>query len=66
MSGRFLRKPAVLESTGLSRSAMHRMIAAGQFPKPRPLMNKLVFWLESDVDAWKAKVLGGSDGGNKE
>ncbi len=66
MSGRFLRKQAVLESTGLSRSAMHRLIAAKQFPKSRPLVGTSVFWLESDVDAWKAKVLGGSDGGNEE
>jgi predicted DNA-binding transcriptional regulator AlpA len=66
MSGRFMRRQAVLESTGLSRSAMHRLIVAGKFPASRQLVGNTVFWLETEIDSWKADVLRGSCGGKSE
>ena len=47
-----LRLPAVKAATGLSRSTIYERISAGTFPKPIPLGDHAVGWLESEVGAW--------------
>lgn len=44
--------PAVREWTGLSRSSIYAMTAAGTFPKPVKLGARAVGWRESDLAAW--------------
>jgi prophage regulatory protein len=51
-SVRLLRRPAVEELVGLKRSALYKLIAAGQFPAPVPLSDGKcppVAWVESEV-----------------
>lgn len=42
----------VQERTGLSRSTIYAMMAAGSFPKPIPLGLRAVGWAESEIAAW--------------
>lgn len=51
---RLLRMSAVSARVGLSRSAIYVMIKAGTFPKPVPLNDKSVGWLEAEVEEWIA------------
>ncbi|MPZ39179.1 MAG: AlpA family phage regulatory protein [Rhizobiales bacterium] len=50
---RILRRSEVERATGLKRSAIYANIAAGRFPKPVPLGEKAVGWLESEIAAWQ-------------
>ena len=49
---RILRLPEVLTITGLSRSQIYRMVAAGQFPPPVRIGERAVGWREEDVQHW--------------
>ncbi len=51
-SPRILRRPAVEDITGLSRSTIYQHMQAGIFPKPVRLGPKAVGWLEAEVLAW--------------
>ena len=42
--------------TGLSRSTVYRMVAAGAFPKPVKISKGRVAWREREVLAWLASV----------
>ena len=55
MADRHLRRPAVQELTGLSRSTIYAMMADGQFPRPVKLTGKAVAWPESKIVAWLAQ-----------
>lgn len=49
----FLRLPAIMAITGLSRSTIYRLVAAGQFPPPiHPLGPRTSMWLGSEVEGW--------------
>ena len=52
MTERILRRDLVQERTGLSRSTIYAMMAAGSFPKPIPLGLRAVGWAESEINAW--------------
>ncbi len=55
MSGeiKLLRKPAVLERTGMSKSTLDRKMKAGQFPRPVKLAGtRLVAWRSDDIARW--------------
>ena len=52
---RILRRPAVEAQTGLSRSTLYEQMRAGKFPRPVPLGEKAVGWLESDISNWIAE-----------
>ncbi len=49
---RVLRLPEVCRIVGLSRSSIHRMEAAGQFPKRRRIGERAVAWDADEVEAW--------------
>jgi len=48
---RFLRRAEVERVTGLPQSSLYDLIAKGKFPKPFPLSENRVAWLEDDVAA---------------
>jgi prophage regulatory protein len=50
-----LRLPEVMRLTGLGRSTIYRLLAAGQFPSPVQLSVRAVGWRRSDVDNWTAE-----------
>ncbi|QTH21964.1 AlpA family phage regulatory protein [Rhizorhabdus wittichii] len=49
-----LRRPEVLQRTGLSRSTLQRKIANGTFPAQFKLSERCSGWYESAVNEWVA------------
>lgn len=49
---RLIRRREVERLTGLCRSAIYLHIARGVFPKPVPIANRAVAWVEAEVTAW--------------
>ncbi len=49
---RILRRPALLEITGLSAATIYRWIEQGTFPRPVQLGPNSVGWRASEVEAW--------------
>lgn len=49
---RIYRMRDVCESSGLSRSSIYRLIAAGEFPKPIRIGIHAVGWVSDDLDTW--------------
>ena len=47
-----LRKPIVLERTGLANSTLYYLIAKGDFPSPVKLGARSVAWRSSELEAW--------------
>ncbi len=50
---RFLRRSAVEEITGLPTSSLYLEISKGRFPKPVPIGDRSVAWIEDEVLAWQ-------------
>lgn len=55
MADKHLRRPAVQDLTGLSRSTIYDLMAKGAFPRPVRLTKKSVAWPESAIVAWLAQ-----------
>ena len=55
MTDKHLRRPAVQDLTGLSRSTIYSMMAKGAFPRPIKLTAKAVAWRESAIAEWLAQ-----------
>lgn len=55
MADKHLRRPAVEQLTGLSRSTIYALVAKGAFPRPVRLTAKAVAWPESTVTEWLAQ-----------
>ncbi len=53
MVRRILRRREVENVTGKPRSSIYAGIAAGTFPKPIPLGEKAVGWLEDEIIQWQ-------------
>jgi prophage regulatory protein len=49
---RILRRPAVIERTGLSNATIHRREQAGDFPARVKLGPNSIGWIEHEIDAW--------------
>ncbi|AYK22939.1 TPA: AlpA family transcriptional regulator [Pseudomonas aeruginosa] len=49
---RIIRLKDVIDSTGIARSTIYKLIGEGEFPKPVPLVGRTVGWVESEVQEW--------------
>jgi prophage regulatory protein len=49
---KILRRREVESLTGLARSSIYELVAAGKFPKPIKLTGRSVGWVESEVTDW--------------
>ena len=52
---RIIRRPEVIEMTGLSESSIRRRVREGEFPSPLRLggeNSRSIGWREQDVEAW--------------
>lgn len=47
-----LKRREVEKRTGLSRSGLYELMAAGSFPKPIQLSIRAVGWLEHEIEGW--------------
>lgn len=54
MAEKHLRRRAVEEITGLSRSTIYSMMDRGEFPRPIKITGKAVAWPESAITEWLA------------
>jgi prophage regulatory protein len=61
MVQRFLRRPDVEKATGLPRSTIYEMVAAGKFPKPVPLEGRRVGWVEAEIADWQKRRIAERD-----
>ena len=59
---RFLRISEVVARTGLSRSTIYEWSADGRFPPPVRLSDRVVRWVEAEVEAWMNERLEESPG----
>lgn len=60
---RLLRLPDVIRATGLARSSIYDLIAAGRFPRPVPLTATARAWREDEVQQWIADRIAARDEG---
>ena len=49
---RFMRISEVIETTGLGRSSIYKLMAEDAFPKSVPLVNRSVGWVSYEVEGW--------------
>lgn len=49
---KILRLASVTERTGIPKSTLYELIAAGDFPKQISLSQRSVGWLETEIDHW--------------
>jgi prophage regulatory protein len=49
---RLLRLPEVKDKVGLSRTAIYKLIAEGQFPRQVCIGPRTVAWCQDDLEAW--------------
>ena len=54
-SNEILRLPQTIAKTGLSRSTIYGLIAAGQFPKQVKLSRRTIGFIKSEIDDWIAE-----------
>ena len=52
---RFLRRRAVEQMAGVTRSTLYAAMAEGRFPKPVKVTRKAVAWLESEIVDWQRR-----------
>ena len=57
---RFIRLPEVRRRTGLSRSTIYRRMGEGRFPRPCHLGERIIAWVEADIDRWLAETIAAS------
>lgn len=53
----FLRLPAVMERTGLSRSTIYLRVNKGTFPAPLKIGIRAIAWLQAEIDEWLAATV---------
>lgn len=59
---RFLRMSQVQARTGLSRSTIRRWVRRGLFPQPIRLGERVLGWIEAEVDQWMRERIAASRG----
>ena len=52
MNYKVMKLHEVVGTTGVARSTLYKMIAAGTFPEPIQLGQRSVGWVESEVQSW--------------
>lgn len=61
MAKKISRLPAVKAKTGLSRSTIYELMAAGRFPKSVKLGPKSVGWVDDEVDEYIDALIAARD-----
>ncbi|MAX56789.1 MAG: transcriptional regulator [Alcanivoracaceae bacterium] len=58
---RIMRLKEVMDTTGLGRSYIYKLIADGVFPKPVPLGARATGWVSDEVESWILERIGDRD-----
>ena len=58
---RIMRLKEVMDTTGLGRSYIYKLIADGVFPKPVPLGARATGWVSDEVESWILVRIGERD-----
>ncbi|HBC20052.1 AlpA family phage regulatory protein [Alcanivorax sp. VBW004] len=58
---RIMRLKEVMDTTGLGRSYIYKLIADGVFPKPVPLGARATGWVSDEVESWILERIGERD-----
>lgn len=61
MTEKMLRRPAVEDITGLSRSTIYEMISRDDFPRPVRIGRRAVAWQQTAVIEWLNERCGSRD-----
>ena len=61
MAERLLRRREVEQLTGLKRSTIYELVAAGDYPKPVPISAQAVAWGESEITNWQKRCIASRD-----
>jgi prophage regulatory protein len=51
---KILRLPEVKERVGREESSIYSMMAKGRFPRPVPVGERAVGWIEDEINEWIA------------
>ena len=54
---RLIRLHEVKRRTGLSRSTIYRRMGEDRFPRPCHLGERIIAWVEADIDRWLAEII---------
>ena len=57
---RVIRLPEVKQRTGLSRSSIYRLMAEASFPQSCKLGERIIAWVEADIESWLAEKIASS------
>ena len=57
---RVIRLPEVKQRTGLSRSSIYRLMAEASFPQSCKLGERIIAWVEADIEKWLAEKIASS------
>lgn len=57
---RVIRLPEVKQRTGLSRSSIYRLMAEASFPQSCKLGERIIGWVEADIERWLAEKIASS------
>lgn len=61
-----LRLPQVIQRTGMSRSAIYKMVSDGNFPRSVRLGARAVAWVESEIESWsEARIVASGHEGSE-
>ena len=58
---RIMRLKEVMDTTGLGRSYIYKLIADGVFPKRVPLGARATGWVSDEVESWILERIGERD-----
>ena len=61
---RLIKLKEVMNCTGLARSTIYKYISESAFPKPVPLGERAVAWVEDEIHEWILERIAQRDGGN--
>lgn len=60
MSTTVLRLPEVMHRVGFSRSAIYKLVARNEFPRPINIGVRAVAWPENEIEQWLADRISAS------
>lgn len=59
---RLIKLKEVMDCTGLARSTIYKFISEDCFPKPVPLGERAVAWIEGEIQEWILERIALRDG----